>query len=537
MFFDLLGNKKEKKRERKQNHKRIDSVDAMNIQSTLGRQQTSIQTAKFELYKEPVNYNPLMYIDIEKGDFFGLCEADGEHYPIYVPQRASNHILTVGITRSGKGILAGTRCVETLQYDYKGLIYIDVKEEDYTPQIILDELKRQGRDEDDFIVVTFPNDFKYSGLSDSDSTTQLWEKMCVALNFQRSDNPGVEHYRSNQRMTLLKILSVCRNRYFRADWYEILEFVRCLRADHLKYEKLQEELLKSKQNMNLIQKLNTRYFDQELLDELDFTPKNIEALEAIYISIFELCLDANIYNGVSLDEALYNGKVIYFKCDMENQSSLQFLKVLFKDMSQKVRQRKANCDVYADEISFYATRELAGMLSTMKGFGVRFMLMLQDLAQMEDAFIKNSVKTNCSVKLFYKISDEETLAYVEKLGGNEYVSVASLHGAAQEAIRRDVEPLVNSTRVRAMWYMQHAILIAEYFNTAAWITTSVVEVEHEFDWNKYKMQSPHIERKKFELKTLGETPVVSSPAPGAGGGDNSPVVIPDDVDMNKTVDF
>lgn len=532
----LFGKKKTKKLK----HPFNSSVEAINIQSTLGRQQTSIETAKDELYIEPEKFNPLQYINIEEGEFFGMCRVEEQLQPIYVPEEAINHKLYCGITRSGKGIMAGIKCVETLQYSGRGLIYLDTKEEDFIPQVILEEMRRQKR-EDDFIVVTWPNDFGYSGIGENDSIIQLWEKMCVALNFQRSDNPGVEHYRSNQRMTLLKLLNSCLNQYFNSDWYDIMEFVRCLRHDYLKYEKLQEEEQKAKRNIELVRRLKERYFKQKLLDDLDLTPKNIEALEVIYISIFELLLSANVYNGVDLGEALYNGKVIYIKTDMENQSSLQFLKLLFKDISQKVRMRRADCHVFADEISFYATDEMAGSLSTMAGFGVRYTLMLQDLAQLPSAFIKNSILTNCSVKLFYKITDLETLKYVGTLGGDEYISVASLHGASQEDVRRDVEPLVNTTRVRAMWYMQHAILIAEYFNTAAFVTTFYIEVEHKFKWGAYKRKQPEIKRKVYKLQEISDGDIQHNTPPksGATGTDQEQVEEPklSDKQMNKTVDF
>jgi hypothetical protein len=201
------------------------TINIINIQSSLGRHQTSIKTAKKELYHEPIKYNPLDYIDIEKGEFFGLCRTgEDELNPIYIPKDSINHRLYAGITRSGKGIIAGIKCVEYLQYEGQGLIYLDVKQEDFTPQIIKEELQRQDREED-LIVVTWPNDFSYSGISNSDSIIQIWEKICVAINIQRSENDAVEHYRSNQRMTLLKLLTHCLGKYFKADWYEIMEFV------------------------------------------------------------------------------------------------------------------------------------------------------------------------------------------------------------------------------------------------------------------------------------------------------------------------
>ena len=99
--------------------------------TALGRKITSISSAKEELYfLENINKNPTDFIDISKGSFFGFEHSKQEETtPIYVPNEAINHILFCGITRSGKGILAGIKSYEVLQQKNKGLIYIDVKQE------------------------------------------------------------------------------------------------------------------------------------------------------------------------------------------------------------------------------------------------------------------------------------------------------------------------------------------------------------------------------------------------------------------------
>ena len=158
---------------------------------------------------------------------------------------------------------------------------------------------------------------------------------------------------------------------------------------------------------------------------------------------------------------------------MENEQSLQFLKIFQKDISQLIRKKKADCTVIADEISFYATKNLSAGLATHAGFGVNYILQLQDLGQISDENLRSAILTNCSVKLFYKISDKLTLEYVEKLGGDELVTNYSFTGV-EHSYSQTVEPLLNATRVRAMWYKQNAILIAEYFNTAFFISTSFI---------------------------------------------------------------
>ena len=475
------------------------------IDITKTKKSTSIESAKSELYFEPLIIDPRKFINLEKGSFFGLeHNQDKENLqPIYVPNEAINHKLLCGITRSGKGILAGVQCYETLQYKNKGLIYVDVKQEDFTPQIILEELKKQGRNQD-LEIVTYPNDFCYTGLNENDTTIEIFEKICVALDIEKSDNDGVDFYRKNERQTILKLLQNCLNIYFKNDWFEIMIFIEALIEDLKKQKKINEEYEKAKKDFNKIENLKKRYFDDELYKKLNFNRKNLEALETIYIKLYELTMGANIYSKYTLHNALYNGKVLYIKADMENEQSLQFLKVLQKDIAQLIRKKNAYCTVIYDEISYYANRNLSAGLATHAGFGVDYILQLQDLGQIQDENLRSAILTNCSVKLFYKISDDKTLKYVELLGGMEYVTSMALKGSLETVMNENLEALLNATRIRAMWYKQNAILIAEYFNTAFFISTSFIPVEHKFDWNKYKNFVPNIERKKFEINNISE---------------------------------
>lgn len=463
-----------------------------HFSSNFGRSITSIDTAKEELYHDTQKYNPYDYITTDDKEFFGATYDNSlkKYIPMYIPKSAINHVLYCGYTRSGKGIIIGNKVIETL-INRRGLIYVDVKQEDFTPQIILEELKKQNR-EDDFLIVNYPNDFGYSGFNEDDTIIEMWEKISVALEFEKSEDPAVEHYRSNQRMTLLKVLEVLYNEKNEEknpkDWYFIMEYVRCLHDDLKSYKQLQEELQKTNPNQHRIEKLSNMYFSVELLEDLQFNAKNIAALEMIYMKTFELLLNANIYTKHSIKEALYNGKILYFKCDMENISSLQMIKLLYIDISQTVRKMKAqgeiaNCHAIFDEVSFYISKRLSGGLSTLAGFGVNCSLLLQDLSQIENPMIKNAILSNSTVKLFYKISDSETLKYVSLLGGEEVVTRYSKRNL-EDTFSQELEPLLNTTRIRAMWYKQHAIMIAEYLNTAVFIETDFVKVAHPFKWNE-----------------------------------------------------
>jgi hypothetical protein len=102
-----------------------------NTSSTLGGGYTSISSAKDELYKEHISYNPLDYISNAK-QFFGLNLYTKE--PFYLPFEDSTHLLYVGATRSAKGVALAHRVIESINQN-QGVIIIDPKRDDFLPQI------------------------------------------------------------------------------------------------------------------------------------------------------------------------------------------------------------------------------------------------------------------------------------------------------------------------------------------------------------------------------------------------------------------
>lgn len=486
------------------NEKKNDSV---SFSSSLGRPITSINQAKEELYFLNNNFDPREEIKKNNNSFFGFLHTKEEDKKeaIYIPNEAINHILLCGITRSGKGILAGNKSYEVLQDKKQGLIYIDVKQESFTPQIIKEELKKQNR-EDDLIVISYPNNYGYDSINKDDKPYQVHEKLCEGLEISKSLDEGVGYYKGIERMTLLSVINVAYNQFKELSLDNILATLKYLKMDFENIKKYYQEQSKSKPNMFILNEANNLFFKKDLLDSLEFTDENIEGLKSLYIKLFELVNNANIFHKHTIDEALYNGKVLYIKGDMLSQSSLRLLKMLFVDISQRARMKKANCTVIADEISFYATENLAGALSTMAGFGVRYILQLQDLSQIQNENLRAAILTNCSVKLFYKISDSMTLDYVEKLGGEELVTQYGQSGA-DTVITQSLEPLLNTTRIRAMWFKQNAILIAEYLNTAIFINTCFIPVLNEFDWSSYNNSSFHKPlislEKKYNIASKG----------------------------------
>jgi len=464
--------------------KKILNFDQHAPSSAYGRGLTSIQAAKDELHKNHVSFNPLHFVNAEQ-QFFGL-ELHSKS-PFYLPYEDSTHLLYCGPTRSAKGVALSHRVIEALK-QRKGVIVIDPKKDDFLPQVILEELYRQNRI-NDLIIASYPNNFSYSGFDKSDTHREFANKLIVALDLAPSGDPKSDFYRRNERTLLKKVVDIFLNSLsllgieFEMNYKSLANFIKYLYLDLLSTQNYNHEISKNKPNMDLIERYAKRYFDPDLFQKLELSFDEISTLKGLHQTILELC-DANIFTHIDISDALYNGKVIYIQADQLDEASLKILKILQVDIIQRAKKKRANCVVIADEVSFYATKTLSDSLSTIAGFGVHFILALQNLAQLNDETIKNPILSNCQTKLFYKSSDIETLEYIEKISGLELVTQTTKH-QSDITIRQIQEPLLNITRLRALKRDRVAVLIAESLNTPVIVQTWHIEVEQKFDWSKH----------------------------------------------------
>jgi len=478
----------------------ISNQDEFAPRSALGRGFTSVQSAKSELFQKHKAFNPLNYLN-EKYQFFGLEISSQE--PYYLPYEDSTHILYCGPTRSAKGVAISHRVIEAI-HQGKGLIIIDPKKDDFLPQVIQELLEREARTKD-MLIVSYPNNFGYSGFDKNDTSLEFSNKLIVALDLAPSGDPKSDYYRRNERTLLKKVVDIflntlqIRDSSFELNYKSFANFIEYLHSDLLAMQKYNNEISKNKPNMDLIEQYSKRYFDVKRFTELEFDYDDISTLKGLYQTVLELC-DANIFTNIDISDSLYNGKIIYIQADQLDEASLKMLKILQVDIIQKAKKKTANCIVIADEVSFYATKTLSDSLSTIAGFGVHFILAMQDLAQLNDEVIKKPILSNCQTKLFYKSSDIETLEYIEKLSGLELVTQTTKQNSTT-TIRQAQEPLLNITRLRALKRDRVAILIGESLNAPVIVQTWHIEVKHKFDWSKHDKKLSEMKVTKL-LKTF-----------------------------------
>ena len=466
--------------------------------TTLGRGITSIESAKNELYKNLVEYNPLDFID-QNDLFYGLDFLKNEI--VKLSKNAVTHSLIVGPTRSGKGVLATCKIVESLR-NGRGVIIIDPKQDDYLPQAIKEELERQGRAED-LQIVNFPNDYGYSGFEETDTSKEFANKLVSMLDlFEVEGNAGASFYRKNERILLQKLIFLFfnskekLNQDFKKDWKSLINFSKYIYKDLENEIFYFKEITKMKPNSELLDRFANRFFNPLLFGKLDFNEQDLATAKGLYQTLKEF-EDVAIHSNFSVKSALFEGKVLYIKSDMLDETALKLLKLLISDIILQARKFKgAKCDVFADELSFYPTQTLSSALATIAGFGVHFTIMYQDDSQLTDENLKKAIKSNCQLKIYYKSSDLETLNYIEKLGGLELVTKVTKNGA-ETTIRQEQEPLLNITRLRALPRQFVGVLISESLNEPKIIQSYFVRTDGQFDWDFHNKKFQEVEATKL----------------------------------------
>ena len=471
----------------------------IGIGSKYGHPITSRALAKKELFHQPQNFDPISFIEeaAQKNfNFYGLYHyGDKKGQPFFIDENETTMEIYVGSTGTGKGVLLGNRALEAIKKK-KGVIIIDPKKDEFLPQICKEELERQGR-ADDFQVVSWPNNFGYDGINEDDSYQDIANKLIDAFGLEETGEGGVDYYRKNERVMLKKVLKLFFDGSLgvivKKDLKDILFHIIKLKEDLEKQELLEREMSKNKSSFSKLEELGKRYFNTELINKIYWDMTTVETLDSLTKSFSELLEAGNIFKKYDLGGALYEGKVIYFKVDMLDISSLKMIKLMINDAIQQARRKKADTIIIADELSFYANQTIAGALATVRAMGLKFLLALQDLAQMKDEHIRNAILSNCNVKMFYKISDKTTLEYVEKIGGKDLITKYTKSVEKGDTFAQDTEDFLNATKIRALPRAKVGIVIAEALPSPEIIQTNHIEVSQKFDWEHYEKADNRID--------------------------------------------
>lgn len=470
--------------EKKQTHE-----TAKATSTKLGRAATTIATAlNYHTKQDRTNPVPLINAAISKKEIYYGQDFENKEKPFTIPNDEITHSLYVGSTGTGKGVILGNRVFQSIN-EKKGVIIVDPKNDAYLPQICIETLEKNGRSKDDFKMIYFPNKFGYKAITERDTYLEISNKLVDIFNFTPTDNPGVDYYRGLGRTllrTLMKMFFVTfdLNVNIKKDFEDIQKHIILLKQDLENRQNYEKELGKTRPNDELMDKFSKRFFNPKILDKIYFSDTDISTLDSLATKFQELTEGVTFENDIDIAEALYQNKVVYVRVDMNDIASLQWIKFLITDIIQNSKKKKANTNVFCDELSFYGSKNLAGALATVRSMGLEFSLFLQALSQLDDE-IKDDIVENCNFKMFYKSSNITTLEYLQKIGGTEAITkISNKDGISNYT--QDFEDFLNVTKIRSLPRTSVGIVVAEYLPFPQLIQTNFILTEKEFNWSIYQ---------------------------------------------------
>lgn len=338
-------------------------------------------------------YNPLRYVDINKGCFAGICDGN----PLYIPWRKvqETNIQVLGATGSGKGILISLVAYQCSLLE-GATIWFDPKFDRYSPRILRDAARKAG-------------------------------KSFIFINLNLNQPPQINLLKGAGRFDVEELL--------------IAGFdLRCKGTDGDFYRGKDEDaaillsnIMTDNNICSLAELIQSCGKIKEITDQENFWRhlRKLADIQAI-----------NTSAGIDLAEALNNGSIIYIvgSCDCERTKMLQkmFLIRIIQLIKQRDRFRdNKHISIILDEFKHILSTPAINALATVRDFNAHFILAHQSLGDLQDcpgiepAAAHGAVIDNTAIKFIYRTSDSNYADQMAKLGGTKRTFIESVSSSDQ----------------------------------------------------------------------------------------------------------
>lgn len=423
---------------------KIDTEKLSDIKETLGK------------YVAP-KFNPLKYVDLNKGLFVGL---DSETLkPVYISEEDYKecHKEIIGASRSGKGVSA---CVLAYQCILLGwsVFYIDPKPDKFVSRIMLKACKKMKKK---LLVIDLVDGKKgqYAPFRGG-SLMDIKSRVKDVLKIRRTG--GDADFYKGQEINLLDRALNETNRGTR----QIYEFLHENRPDK-KVATGIEDIFKE---LNEMHQINTKN---------GAVPKNDDMAQLLYPA-----QSRNRHTGgISIAKTIMEGGVVYIRGDTSDTNVRNMVKLLLTEITQEVkrlhiaRNDEKHVSIVMDEGKFVMSEALSAAMATIAGFDCDMTVQYQALEDIETSIEKDvdmkalaaALHVNTQIKLIHGGMAPRTAEYLEEQSGTiiktitamDRVSVESL-GAEQwsgeKMVRDQEESLFTRNDFLAMGKLTFALL-------------------------------------------------------------------------------
>ncbi|HAL7931344.1 TPA: TraM recognition domain-containing protein [Escherichia coli] len=349
--------------------------------TTLERElRTDVRTVK-SLLPETLHYDPLDYIDLNKGIFTGM---DRENEPMYLPLKdwQKQHADIIGTTGAGKGVAAGILLYQSILAG-EGVFVMDPKDDEWAPHLYRKACEDAGKP---FALIDLRKQQYQLNLIEDITPDELEELLVAGFSLAEK---GQE-----------------------SDFYRI---------EDRKAARMAAQFVSDDSSATIRDVYNG-----------DYVQGIAEKIKAFFGKIEELALlnAINSPKGFSLKQMFDEGGCCYVIGSMRNSKIITAQRMLLVRLYQLAEKRDRVTDVprpiaiYLSELKYHLSRPALEGLGAARDKGVHIIMDHQSIADLKDCpadlkgdAVVGAVVENAKFKLVYRVMDPDTAEWVARMSG------------------------------------------------------------------------------------------------------------------------
>ncbi|WP_316546301.1 type IV secretory system conjugative DNA transfer family protein [Klebsiella oxytoca] len=341
---------------------------------------TDVRTVK-SLLPETLHYNPLDYIDLNKGIFIGM---NRDKHPMYLPLKdwQKQHADIIGTTGAGKGVATGILLYQSILAG-EGIFVMDPKDDEWAPHLYRKACEDAGKP---FALIDLRKTQYQLNLIE-DITPDELEELFVA---------GFSLAEKGQE----------------SDFYRI---------DDRKAARMAAQFVSRHPSSTIRDVYNGEYV-QGIAEDI----------KAFFGKIEELALlnAINAPKGCSLIQIFDEGGCCYVIGSMRNSKIITAQRMLLVRLYQlaerrdRVKETPRPIAIFLDELKYHLSKPALEGLGAARDKGVHIIMAHQSVADLKDCpadlkgdAVVGAIVENAKFKLVYRVMDPDTAEWVARMSG------------------------------------------------------------------------------------------------------------------------
>lgn len=360
----------------------LDKIKKQLIKKTsLERElRTDVRTVK-SLLPETLHYNPLDYINLNKGIFIGI---DRDEKPMYLPLKdwQRQHADIIGTTGAGKGVATGILLYQSILAG-EGVFIMDPKDDEWATHLYRKACEDAGKP---FTLIDLRKPQYQLNLIENITPDELEELFVAGFSLAEK---GQE-----------------------SDFYRI---------DDRKAARMAAQFVSSHTSPTIRDIYNGEYV-QGIAEDI----------KAFFGKIEELALlnAINAPTGFSLQSVFDEGGCCYVISSMRNSKIITAQRMLLVRLYQlaerrdRVKETPRPIAIFLDELKYHLSKPALEGLGAARDKGVHIIMAHQSVADLKDCpadlkgdAVVGAVVENAKFKLVYRVMDPDTAEWVARMSG------------------------------------------------------------------------------------------------------------------------